>query len=278
MVNINGEIYPNDDAFISIFNTSLISGDLIFENLIVSSNKVLFYEEHYFNLLSSMRILKIKIPMSFTPEFLEEQLLSIYIKSGFVNEKILMRILICNNVASNINPTSVNYYIYDAHKIDYSINNFEKYTLDVFKDYFKNTGLLSNLTTNNQLIQRIGLRYCKENDFNDCIILNNSKIISETLNGNIFMIMNDKVLTPSLKDGSNNNVIRSKIIELVNNDIEGYEIIEQPLSVFDIQKSDELFISNINFGIQPVRKFRKKVFTDKITSLIKNKLTLLVMG
>ena len=278
MVNINGEIYPNDDAFISIFNTSLISGDLIFENLIVSSNKVLFYEEHYFNLLSSMRILKIKIPMSFTPEFLEEQLLSLYIKSGFVNEKILMRILICNNVASNTNPTSVNYYIYDAHKIDYSINNFEKYTLDVFKDYFKNTGLLSNLTTNNQLIQRIGLRYCEENDFNDCVILNNSKIISETLNGNIFMIMNDKVLTPSLKDGSNNNVIRSKIIELVNNDIEGYEIIEQPLSVFDIQKSDELFISNINFGIQPVRKFRKKVFTDKITSLIKNKLTLLVMG
>ena len=278
MVNINGEIYPNDDAFISIFNTSLISGDLIFENLIVSSNKVLFYEEHYFNLLSSMRILKIKIPMSFTPEFLEEQLLSLYIKSGFVNEKILMRILICNNVASNINPTSVNYYIYDAHKIDYSTNNFEKYTLDVFKDYFKNTGLLSNLTTNNQLIQRIGLRYCEENDFNDCVILNNSKIISETLNGNIFMIMNDKVLTPSLKDGSNNNVIRSKIIELVNNDIEGYEIIEQPLSVFDIQKSDELFISNINFGIQPVRKFRKKVFTDKITSLIKNKLTLLVMG
>jgi branched-chain amino acid aminotransferase len=278
MVNINGEIYPNDDAFISIFNTSLISGDLIFENLIVSSNKVLFYEEHYFNLLSSMRILKIKIPMSFTPEFLEEQLLSLYIKSGFVNEKILMRILICHNVATNINPTSVNYYIYDAHKIDYSINNFEKYTLDVFKDYFKNTGLLSNLTTNNQLIQRIGLRYCEENDFNDCVILNNSKIISETLNGNIFMIMNDKVLTPSLKDGSNNNVIRSKIIELVNNDIEGYEIIEQPLSVFDIQKSDELFISNINFGIQPVSKFRKKVFTDKITSLIKNKLTLLVMG
>ena len=278
MVNINGEIYPNDDAFISIFNTSLISGDLIFENLIVSSNKVLFYEEHYFNLLSSMRILKIKIPMSFTPEFLEEQLLSLYIKSGFVNEKILMRILICNNVANNINPTSVNYYIYDAHKIDYSIINFEKYTLDVFKDYFKNTGLLSNLTTNNQLIQRIGLRYCEENDFNDCVILNNSKIISETLNGNIFMIMNDKVLTPSLKDGSNNNVIRSKIIELVNNDIEGYEIIEQPLSVFDIQKSDELFISNINFGIQPVSKFRKKVFTDKITSLIKNKLTLLVMG
>ena len=278
MVNINGQIYANDDAFISIFNTSLISGDLIFENIIVSRNKVLFYEDHYFNLLSSMRILKIKIPMSFTPEFLEKQLLSLYAKSGFVDDNILMRILICNNVASIVNPNSVKYYIYDTQKINYSSINFEKYTLDVFKDYFKNTGLLSNLTTNNQLIQRIGLRYCQENDFNDCVILNNSKTISESLNGNIFMVMNDKVLTPPLNDGSNNNVIRTKIIELINNDIEGFDVIEQSLSVFDIQKSDELFISNINFGIQPVRKFRKKVFTDEITSLIMNKLALLVMG
>lgn len=278
MVNINGQIYANDDAFISIFNTSLISGDLIFENIIVSRNKVLFYEDHYFNLLSSMRILKIKIPMSFTPEFLEKQLLSLYAKSGFVDDNILMRILICNNVASKVNPNSVKYYIYDTQKIDYSSSNFEKYTLDVFKDYFKNTGLLSNLTTNNQLIKRIGLRYCEENDFNDCVILNNSKTISETLKGNIFMVMNDKIITPPLKDGSTNNVIRTKIIELINNDIEGFDVIEQSLSVFDIQKSDELFISNINFGIQPVRKFRKKVFTDEITSLIMNKLALLVMG
>ena len=278
MVNINGQIYANDDAFISIFNTSLIFGDLIFENIIVSRNKVLFYEDHYFNLLSSMRILKIKIPMSFTPEFLEKQLLSLYAKSGFVDDNILMRILICNNVASKVNPNSVKYYIYDTQKINYSSSNFEKYTLDVFKDYFKNTGLLSNLTTNNQLIQRIGLRYCEENDFNDCVILNNSKTISESLNGNIFMVMNDKVLTPPLKDGSNNNVIRTKIIELINNDIAGFDVIEQSLSVFDIQKSDELFISNINFGIHPVLKFRKKVFTDEITSLIMNKLTLLVMG
>ena len=278
MVNINGQIYANDDALISIFNTSLISGDLIFENIIVSRNKVLFYEDHYFNLLSSMRILKIKIPMSFTPEFLENQLLSLYAKSGFVDDNILMRILICKNVASKVNPTTVKYYIYDVRQINYSTSNFEKYTLDVFKDYFKNTGLLSNLTTNNQLIKRIGLRYCEENDFNDCVILNNFKTISETLKGNIFMVMNDKIITPPLKDGSNNNVIRTKIIELINNDIEGFDVIEKSLSVFDIQKSDELFISNINFGIQPVRKFRKKVFTDEITSLIMNKLALLVMG
>ena len=43
-------------------------------------------------------------------------------------------------------------------------------------------------------------------------------------------------------------------------------------------KSYQLFISNINYGIQSVHKFRKKVFTDQTTSLISNKLALLVMG
>ena len=240
MVNINGHIYPNDDALISIFNNSLISGDLIFENIIISCNKVLFFEDHYFNLLSSMRILKIKIPMSFTPEFLEEQLLLLYTKSGFVNENILMRILICNNVPSEKNPNSVKYYIFDACDIDYTINNFEKYTLDVFKDYFKNTGLLSNLTTNNQLIQRVGLRYCQENDFNDCVVLNNSKTISETLKGNIFMVINDRVLTPPLKDGSNKNVIRSKIIDIINNDI---DLTNFPQNLRFTQRSPQNYVS-----------------------------------
>lgn len=278
MVNINGQIHPNDDAFISLFNTSLISGDFIFENIIVSNNRVLFFEQHYFSLLSSMRILKIKIPMSFTPEFLEKELLNLYIKSSFSINNRLMRILISNNASVSVSSNSVKYYIYDVNQIDYFSINSEKYILDVFKDYFKNTGLLSNLTTNNQLIKRIGLRYCNENDFSDCIVLNNFKTISETLNGNIFMVMNNKVLTPPLKDGSNNNVIRSKVIDLINNDIDGFKVVEQSLSVFDIQKSDELFISNINFGIQPIRQFRKKTFGDEISLSIKNKLALLVMG
>ena len=47
--------------------------------------------------------------------------------------------------------------------------------------------------------------------------------------------------------------------------------------VFDIQKSDELFISNITFGIQSIGKFRKKDFAVTVTNIIRNKLCLLVV-
>jgi branched-chain amino acid aminotransferase len=277
MVNINGKFFPKKEAFISLFNSSILTGDLIFENIIVSKENVLFYEDHYFNLLSSMRILKMKIPMTFTPEYFENQLRELYDNSGFISATKLMRIMISNSESNTESLDLVNHYVCTVRDIDYSVFSTDKYTLDVFKDYFKNLGLLSNLNTNNKLINSIGLRYCKENNFNDCVVLNNSKNISETLNGNIFLLVNDKILTPPLKDGCNNNVIRSKVIDIINNDIEGYSLVEQSLSVYDIQKSDELFISNINFGIQSISKFRKKDFAMTVTNIIRRKLSLLVV-
>ena len=277
MVNINGQILPNDDALISLFNSSLISGDFIFENIILNKERVLFFEDHYFNLLSSMRILKMKIPMSFTPEYLEKQLTDLYTASGFVSENKLMKVLICNPELANENSNSVKFYIYSMGDLNYLDDSAIQYNLDVFKDYFKNTGLLSNISANNQLINKIGLRYCKENDFKDCIVLNNSKVVSETLNGNVFAIIENKIFTPPLKDGCSNNVMRSKIIELINNNIDGYTVLEESLSVFDIQKSEELFVINIDFGIKSVNSFRKKIFSSSITEIIKKRLNSLIV-
>jgi branched-chain amino acid aminotransferase len=224
-----------------------------------------------------MRILKMKIPMSFTPEYLEKQLTDLYTTSGFVSENKLMKVLICNPELANENSNSVKFYIYSMGDLNYLDDSAIQYNLDVFKDYFKNTGLLSNISANNQLINKIGLRYCKENDFKDCIVLNNSKVVSETLNGNLFAIIENKIFTPPLKDGCSNNVMRSKIIELINNNIDGYTVLEESLSVFDIQKSDELFVINIDFGIKSVNSFRKKIFSSSITEIIKKRLNSLIV-
>src|SRR5690606_19564776 len=58
-------------------NRSFLFYDAVFETLNVVGNKILFFEDHYFRLMSSMRILRMEIPMNFTMEFLEEQILSL---------------------------------------------------------------------------------------------------------------------------------------------------------------------------------------------------------
>jgi len=42
--------------------------------------------------------------------------------------------------------------------------------------------------------------------------------------------------------------------------IENLEVLEQPISPFDLQKAEELFITNVIKGIQPITKYRKKEY------------------
>jgi branched-chain amino acid aminotransferase len=51
-----------------------------------------------------------------------------------------------------------------------------------------------------------------------------------------------------------------------------YSIEEKSISPFDLQKADELFISNVIIGIQPITKYRKKEFTNKVSKELLQKL------
>ena len=74
MVNFNGNIQENSSISIEN-NRGFLFGDSIFETIKVLDNKVLFLEDHYFRLMASMRICRMEIPMNFTMEYFEEQIL-----------------------------------------------------------------------------------------------------------------------------------------------------------------------------------------------------------
>ena len=75
MINFNGELLFEEDVKLSPENRGFKYGDAIFETIKVSNNRVIFWEDHYFRLMSSMRMLRMKIPMEFTLEFLEQEIL-----------------------------------------------------------------------------------------------------------------------------------------------------------------------------------------------------------
>jgi branched-chain amino acid aminotransferase len=73
MINFNGTLYDSEKQ-ISVFNRSYLYGDGVFETLKIVNNKILYFEDHYFRLMASMRILRMKIPMNFTLEFLQSEM------------------------------------------------------------------------------------------------------------------------------------------------------------------------------------------------------------
>ena len=66
----------------------------------------------------------------------------------------------------------------------------------------------------------------------------------------------------------------SSINQLLINKTDGFECLEKPISPFDLQKSDELFISNVIKGIQPITKYRKKIFETNVSKQLIDKLNL----
>ncbi|WP_426429970.1 aminotransferase class IV [Winogradskyella sp. HB-48] len=282
MVNFNGRLIDSKDAFLTSENRGYKYGDALFETLKVVNGKIFFWEDHYFRLMASMRIMRMDIPMNFTMEFLESEILKTIKVNNLLDATARVRINVDRGEGGKYLPdrsSMVNFNII-AETFEepfYKINDNLKYEVDLYKDFFVAPGLLSGLKNNNKAIQVMGSIYATENDLDNCLVLNTNKSIIEALNGNLFLVKGDKIKTPSLEDGCLKGVMRKQILEILSTDVNLY-VEESSISPFELQKADELFITNVIKGIVPITKYRKKTYgcelAKELTSRLNTKIRL----
>jgi len=274
MINFNGKIISEKELQLSNENRAFKYGDAIFETIRVFNSKVVFIEDHYFRLMASMRMLRMKIPMTFTLEYLQEEILKI-IGELPKAENYRVRLTVYRKDGGLYKPKS--------NEIDYLIeaNLFSEaekasYKIDLFKDFYNYSGLLSTIKTSNRMINTLSAIFADENDLDNCVLLNERKGVVEATNGNIFVIKDNVIKTPSLEEGCIKGIIRKKVIEILEKH-PSYSVEETSISPFELQKADEIFITNTIIGVRSVTNYRKKTFTSEITNKIKSSLKLLVI-
>ena len=74
---------------------------------------------------------------------------------------------------------------------------------------------------------------------NDTLILNENNFIIESSNSNIFLLHNQKIITPPLISGCIIGIMRNVIFNLLKE--LNFEIIERNITEIDIEISDEIF-------------------------------------
>ncbi|WMI70088.1 aminotransferase class IV [Mangrovimonas sp. YM274] len=275
MINLNGTLQEETQFNLSINNRGYQFGDALFETLKVVHGKILFLEDHYFRLMASMRILRMEIPMEFTMEFLQDEILKTVEANNLTNQPARVRFTVDRGEGGKYTPLhkKITYNVI-AEPLDtpfYSIDTEKAYEVDLFKDYYVAPGLLSTLKTNNKIINVLGSVYAEENQLQNCLLLNTEKQVVEALNGNLFLVKGDKIKSPPLQDGCLKGILRKQIIELLLT-MGDYEFSEASISPFELQKADELFVTNVITGIQPVTKYRKKIFGNTIARILVEKL------
>ncbi len=273
MINFNEQILESDSK-LSIYSRGFNYGDALFETIKTSYGKVLFWEDHYFRLMASMRIMRMEIPMNFTMEFLEDQIKKTLVANKIQQASARVKLMVQRNEGGLYLPdnNTVDFIITaQAIQEDFYLLRDEFYEVDLFKDHYVSPSLLSTLKTNNKAINVVGSIYAKENNLNNCLVLNTNKQVIEALNGNVFVVKDNIIKTPPIIDGCLKGVMRKQLIEIIKS-IPEYEIIEASISPFELQKADEIFITNVIVGIQPVTKYRKKTFSKETSKMLLQKL------
>ncbi len=278
MINFNGNIVDSKTNLLTQ-NRAFLYGDGVFETVKIVDSKILFLEDHYFRLMSSMRIIRMKIPMDFTLEYFEKIILDLA-QAKEIEHSSRSRITVFRNDGGYYLPKNNHVsFLITAEKLENKLYFIEKqdYEVDLYKDFYVTKQLLSTIKTTNKVINITGSIFANENNLDNCLLLNDSKNIIEALNGNIFMLNKNKLITPPVSEGCLNGIMRKQILILAKT-IQNIEVVEEVISPFDLQKADELFITNVIKGIQPITKYRKKEFKTDFSNTLLQKLNEFVVN
>jgi len=265
-INLGGVIVEKANAEIGIQNRAFRNGDAVKEILRFVNGEIIDWEDHYFNLMASMRIYRMNIPLDFTPEFFQEQINLLAEANQTKSGKV--EFFAFRNDEEDYLKASINYLI----SIENSENDWEflqaENEIDVCKDYAINTAFYSLVNTYRPE-ENIAEIYRLENDYADIILVNANKKMARSLRGNIFVVNGETIRTPKKEEGVITSVLRNNFITKINK-AEEFKVEEVEIFPFEIQKAEEVFILIDGIGILPITKNRKKEYTlDKTKSIFK---------
>lgn len=266
MINWNGALQPEDKAMVSSSDRAFRYGDAAFETMLSRKGQVQFWEEHYFRLMAAMRILRMSIPMTYTPEYLEQEIIRTVKSADLLGTDARIRLQVGRGPGGTYMPQSDDvYFVIEAGTLDtVPFQVGEGLHVDVFRDHKKARNVLSSVKSSNALFYIIAAQWARENDLDDCLILNEDNQVIESTRSNLFLYLNDgkRLVTPEKDSGALKGIMQKKVAEL--SEKLGLELQERPISPFDVLKADEVWLTNSLRGVQSVRQYKKQSFGSEM--------------
>ena len=264
MIVLNGSIYTDmNSAPASDLQAILMAANPFQESVRVEAGKIIFWEAHYFRMMASMRILRMGIPMTYTMEYLEEQVLLLLQESDLLKKAVQIHFSFFStgSISRSIPIVPSSFLIHaEACETMLGVQTSDR-SIDLYKDHWVVKGLYGTLEQSNDRLRKLASVYAFENDFEDCVLLNEDKQITETITGAIFVVKGNQIKTPPLTSGCRSSVYRQVVIDLLVKQ-DGLDLVEDVVSPFELQKADELFVVSLSNGIQSVKQYRMKVFVS----------------
>lgn len=270
-ISYNGKILSDAELNLSSQNRSFLYGDGLFESMHAFGNRVPFFYDHMERLIRSMKFLKMEIPVRFSVDTIgiQKEISKLLIKNKlFKSARIRMSIfrLAGGFFTPETNETE---YLIECSSLSterYELNS-KGLMIDIYDEMAKSINPLSRLKLTSSVFFVMAGIFKKENRLDECIILNTKGNITEGISSNIFIVKENTITTPSLREGCLQGIMRQKVIELARK--QNYLVQDDAnLQIQDIMAADEIFFTNAVKGIQWVLGFKQRRYFNKVAKTL----------
>ena len=262
-VIVNGELIPGGQAAIGLDNRAFHYADGLFESIRLVNGKACFLDAHWTRLVEGMKVLRIEQPKGLGERSLMGFIERLSQECGLPNGRVRLTVF----------RDSPGYFRPRSHQGGFALElepvpspvfilNHEGLTVDLYPEMRKAVNMLSVHKTLNCQLYVMASLWCMERGLDDCLLQNDRGNIIESSSGNLFIVSNGVLYTPSLSDGCIGGVMRMQIINLaIANGIKVYECSLNPQNLL---AADELFFTNASRGPQWVSGYRTKRYTHRM--------------
>lgn len=253
-VYIDGKLYPKEEAKISVFDHGLLYGDGVFEGIRVYQNKIFKLKEHLDRLYESARTILLTIPMT------KEELTKAVVQTVQQNpyDDAYIRLVVTRGVGSlGLDPNKC------VHpQVIIIVDKIALYSEDTYRDGME----IVTVATRRNLPEALSPRIKSLNYLNnilakiealhagcqEAIMLNHDGFVAECTGDNLFLVKQNRLMTPSLEHGILEGITRQAVMELAPR--MGLQVLEGTLSRHDLYNADECFLTGTAAGVVPVVK------------------------
>jgi len=264
----DGKLIPIEKAQIPVTTHALQYGTTIFEGIrgYWNSNNLYIFrlDDHIKRFRNSGKFYSISL--NFTNLQIKQAIISLCKKNQLKKSCYIRPFYFIGNYGINLHitkkaPTHVAIYsfpfgdLFNKKGISAGISSWRKFSDSTTPTQAKMGG--------NYLNSIIATQECKSKGFDEAILLDLKGNVSEAPGENIFMIKNNKVITPPLSSSALEGITRACIFEL-SKDL-GYKVIIKKIRKDELYQADEIFLSGTAAEITSIIQLdHKKIGTGRL--------------
>lgn len=263
LISFNGVLTDADDKIFSSHSRIYKYGDGFFESIRIIGRMPQLFSLHYNRIQRAATLFKISLNEKWTQLYFEEQLNLLCLKNGFVNARC--RITFYRD--------SQGYYAPASNKGSFIIEltedtgayklNDKGLSMGSYGQILKPSNFISFFKPLSAIHYVMAGIAAQEQKCDTVVLYNEYQRICEVFNANIFLIVDEDILTPSLGEYCLDGVMRQHVINQCK--ILGKQIHETAITEEELLMADEVFVTNAGKGIQWVESFGDKHYGFTVT-------------